>query len=889
MHDAFPTVGSTDLVGRDVLLARCREAMDDGVPLLLLTGPAAGGRSAVLDAVAAAGRDRGYQVQQLRGVRGTAVPPLAPLLPLLPRAADSPAADAVLSGMAAALGTLRGAGRPVLLTVDDGDLLDDSSAAVLRLAVDQGLARLVVTATQASSLPADLADLVQARGRDLHVDPLPPAVAAELLGRLLGPVDGLTARRLVRRSEGLPGVLTALVRSGRRRGVLLRDRHGVWTSTEQPVGEAGAPAALVHAVPDHLHSLLLHVALVGALGRHAAPGPPADVESALDEGLLRLEVGGRRETLRLTSPTLQDALVAGCGSGTRRRLLGELLAERRRHRRRDGDALAVAQLALEARLPLSAEEVLHAGRAARAIAPGVVEQIVAALPADAPPAAQTQARWLHAESLVRRGHGAEAARLLRQQPEPAVGAIGEQLAEDAAFARALHAATLLFRPEQGRRAAADVLAGYDLDAPGGDQAAATMSWVLVFSAAPADGDDLARSVLADDRAGDAACLWAVTGRVLALAALGRPDTARTLLPLGHEFAERVGDADPYGHDQLGWAEVLALVVSGRVALAEELTRASLDRALRRDDPVRIAVWTGLRAVALRCAGRLPAAAGCLREVLALLGDGDPYGGGSVARSELAAIEAQRGDLPAARALVAAGLPDLNALAGTGLALFAPALSAARGWLEVAGALHAGPTTGARRALAAAAAASPAMPGMAALAAVEALRMGAPREALVLLERLGELVEGPGPAAYARAARALRTGDPAGAEAAGEQIGLLGAQLPAAELLTHVAARAGAGPAHARALLTRNALLALCSGDGDQPHTPLLRLRDLPGAALSDREREVAALAAHGLSSAQIAERLVLSVRTVDNHLGRAYGKLGLTGRAQLLDIWPTGA
>ena len=51
--------------------------------------------------------------------------------------------------------------------------------------------------------------------------------------------------------------------------------------------------------------------------------------------------------------------------------------------------------------------------------------------------------------------------------------------------------------------------------------------------------------------------------------------------------------------------------------------------------------------------------------------------------------------------------------------------------------------------------------------------------------------------------------------------------------------------------------------------------------LSDREREIATLAGRGLSSREIAERLYLSIRTVDNHLQKVYSKLGITGRDQL--------
>ncbi len=54
--------------------------------------------------------------------------------------------------------------------------------------------------------------------------------------------------------------------------------------------------------------------------------------------------------------------------------------------------------------------------------------------------------------------------------------------------------------------------------------------------------------------------------------------------------------------------------------------------------------------------------------------------------------------------------------------------------------------------------------------------------------------------------------------------------------------------------------------------------------LTRREREIAVLAASGLSSRQIAERLVVSVRTVDNHLQRAYRKLGVTRRQDLAQV-----
>jgi DNA-binding NarL/FixJ family response regulator len=65
-----------------------------------------------------------------------------------------------------------------------------------------------------------------------------------------------------------------------------------------------------------------------------------------------------------------------------------------------------------------------------------------------------------------------------------------------------------------------------------------------------------------------------------------------------------------------------------------------------------------------------------------------------------------------------------------------------------------------------------------------------------------------------------------------------------------------------------------------------RAKEPPGSTtleeLTDREREVMALAAAGLSNEQIAERLVVSAATAKTHVSRAMIKLGARDRAQLV-------
>ncbi len=53
-------------------------------------------------------------------------------------------------------------------------------------------------------------------------------------------------------------------------------------------------------------------------------------------------------------------------------------------------------------------------------------------------------------------------------------------------------------------------------------------------------------------------------------------------------------------------------------------------------------------------------------------------------------------------------------------------------------------------------------------------------------------------------------------------------------------------------------------------------------ALTEREREVVALVAAGLSNQDIARRLVVSPHTAKTHVNRAMTKLGAHDRAQLV-------
>jgi predicted ATPase/DNA-binding CsgD family transcriptional regulator len=63
--------------------------------------------------------------------------------------------------------------------------------------------------------------------------------------------------------------------------------------------------------------------------------------------------------------------------------------------------------------------------------------------------------------------------------------------------------------------------------------------------------------------------------------------------------------------------------------------------------------------------------------------------------------------------------------------------------------------------------------------------------------------------------------------------------------------------------------------------PAAQTRSAPEQVLTRRERQVAAFVAEGFSNRQIAERLVVSPRTVDGHVEHVLAKLGFTSRAQV--------
>ncbi len=112
-----------------------------------------------------------------------------------------------------------------------------------------------------------------------------------------------------------------------------------------------------------------------------------------------------------------------------------------------------------------------------------------------------------------------------------------------------------------------------------------------------------------------------------------------------------------------------------------------------------------------------------------------------------------------------------------------------------------------------------------------------------------------------------------------ELGAAGFELEAAEAAAESArclTRQGARRRATAMARRADGLRASCEG----AFTHLLAAPDAT-EPLTERQREIALLAAKGMSSKAIAEQLVLSRRTVDNNLQQAFAKLGIGRRTEL--------
>ena len=150
-----------------------------------------------------------------------------------------------------------------------------------------------------------------------------------------------------------------------------------------------------------------------------------------------------------------------------------------------------------------------------------------------------------------------------------------------------------------------------------------------------------------------------------------------------------------------------------------------------------------------------------------------------------------------------------------------------------------------------------------------------------LAELAETLNTPLAEAIAEHARGLADQDGDLLDAAADRFADMGAVALAADAAAQ-AAREHARTGH-RGKEVKSSTRAHWLASQDEIRTPAVdaAARPLP---ITDREREIAMLVVAGLSNRQIADRLFVSVRTVEGHLYRIFAKLGIEHRDQLVHL-----
>jgi DNA-binding CsgD family transcriptional regulator len=406
--------------------------------------------------------------------------------------------------------------------------------------------------------------------------------------------------------------------------------------------------------------------------------------------------------------------------------------------------------------------------------------------------------------------------------------------------------------------------------PGAQELELNEAMLLTYSGRPVDALAVLEPLgdLADPRARALRAL----AEVPALAAVGRCETAAAYA--GRAFAEQMALPDQIAIPDPGvhiFTQAYALAESGRLAEATALAGAAYE-AVPATAPPDALMWLSHQLG--RCAllsGRLETARRWLGEALARCEEHDIVGPRQLVLSALIVAHASLGDEAAA----AAAWVEFDRLP---VFPFTPAeQELGRAWALVA----AGNLPGGRDALRAGAdlAAARGYRGSEAWLLHDVARLGDPASVAGRLEQLAAEHEGELVPAYAAHAAAATSGDARALVDVTDRFQKLGASLLAAEAATEAAQafqRAGDGRAAAALGQRASTLAAACEG----ARTPGLTAPVIV-APLTPRERDIASFAAQGASSKDIADRLFLSVRTVNNHLQSVYSKLGVAGRHEL--------
>jgi DNA-binding CsgD family transcriptional regulator len=866
------------LTGRDTELAELRRALG-GVGKyagVVIAGAAGVGKTRLARELMARAAGAGIQTSWVVGTESARPIPLGAFTTTLSGAAmtamtePAPKVRRVIDSLVGG----QGKGRH-LIGIDDAHLLDGYSAHVIHHLAQTREARLVVTVRTGSAAP----DAVTALWKDgllarLDLDPLSEDACQAMVEDLLGgPIAPRSAKRFWRLTGGNPLYLQQLVRD-QVAADRIRKAAGFWF-WDGGVAVSQSMTDLVGSQLDRLSPELARVVDVLSQCEPLEADVLADLvgreqlEAADRLHLITVERTGGTLMARLAHPLFGELRRAAAGELHLSTVRGELA--KRLSARADRDPQATvrrALLVLESDQTSDAELFLDAARhTMRLLDLDLADRFAAAAGA----LGSVEAVELQAINRFLAGDGEKADELLRKLVERGVDR------HRWATIRSANLVWMLGRPAEAAHILTELALGPETDAQRAERFAVEACVDAVFARC-GSAEQKARAALSSDELSDLGALLAALAFTMACGALGHTEDLTAVARAG---LDRATNSYESAHFRFwaGGVYARACRLTGRIA--ECLTAAELLSELAKDAPgLAYANLIFLLGTAQLMRGDLHAAGTMLREALAgVENHGITTGLRPACTFALAELYAKLGDAEASAVMLAEARrgvqPDFLFM-HTGLAL-------ATGWSQAAGGSLA---EAIETVLAESRLARDREQPTHELACIQAaLQWGATDGSGALATRareLAELLALPLAEAVAMHAESLRSASGEGLLAASAAYQAIGDQSTAADAAAQAAVAFMAAQQRGSGLLaaaTAEQLARDCGG----LCTPATRSLAAP-TPLTGRQREVAELVAADLTNKDIADRLFMSVRTVEGHVLRACQRIGVTTRAELAAI-----